>query len=83
MVCNSTAGTTVNLGYGSLNDALVYATGGKFDQLRDSSLIELGLPVGKQIDTSERLGYWPSYHHCTQANGRLICNGCMKVDRTM
>ncbi len=58
-------GTAVNLGYGSLIDALVYATGGKFDQLRDSSLIELGLPVAKQSDTSERLGYWPSYHHCT------------------
>lgn len=57
-------GTVVNLGYGSLTDSLVYATGGRFDQLRDSSLIELGLPVAKQSDTSERLGYWPSYHNC-------------------
>jgi uncharacterized tellurite resistance protein B-like protein len=57
-------GTVVNLGYGPLADSLVYATGGRLDQLRDSSLIELGLPVAKQSDTSERLGYWPSYHNC-------------------
>jgi uncharacterized tellurite resistance protein B-like protein len=57
-------GTVVNLGYGPLANPLVYATGGKFDQLRDSSLIELGLVVAKQSDTSERLGYWPSYHNC-------------------
>ena len=57
-------GTVVNLGYGPLSDPLVYATGGKFDQLRDSSLIELGLAVAKQSETSERLGYWPSYHNC-------------------
>lgn len=58
-------GTLVNLGYGSLADALVYATGGRFDQLRDPSLIELGLPVAKQSDHLERLGYWPSYHNCS------------------
>jgi uncharacterized tellurite resistance protein B-like protein len=58
-------GTVVNLGHGSLSNSLVYATGGRFDQLRDSSLIELGLPVAKQSDSSERLGYWPSYHNCT------------------
>lgn len=57
-------GTIVNLGYGGLADALVYATGGRFDQLRDASLIELGLPVAKESDTSERLGYWPSYRDC-------------------
>jgi uncharacterized tellurite resistance protein B-like protein len=57
-------GTVVNLGYGPLANPLVYATGGKLDQLRDSSLIELGLVVAKQSDSSERLGYWPSYHNC-------------------
>jgi uncharacterized tellurite resistance protein B-like protein len=58
-------GTVVNLGYGSLASPLVYATGGKFDHIRDASLIELGLVVAKQSDTSERLGYWPSYHNCS------------------
>lgn len=58
-------GTVVNLGFGSLASPLVYATGGKFDQLRDASLIELGLVVAKQSDSSERLGYWPSYHNCS------------------
>jgi uncharacterized tellurite resistance protein B-like protein len=57
-------GTVVDLGCGLLADSLVYATGSRLDHLRDSSLIELGLPVAKQSDSSDRLGYWPSYRSC-------------------
>ncbi len=55
----------VDLGRGPIESSLVYATGKKFAQLEDASLIELPLPTSKKTDSITHLPYWPAYHNCT------------------
>jgi len=77
-------GTIVDIGYGPCANLLVYATSGRLDHTNHPSLIELGLPIGKNGDTPKKLAYFPSYRECCPkqraAYLKWICDGRTNKD---